>query len=213
MIDDFSGRTETYLGYINGYRHFKVNDGWLHGPATGIIWRPGNNIAKCNNMLHRQDSVPLTWCTCGFYAYHSVRQAKASGFGLGSTSVLAVIEASGICLVGPEGFRAQKARVAAICLPPWRPDRLLHLLTLVASINIWLLITAIVATGSTPVHVRWWGLVLNVVTAQTVLVAIHVRRVLPLQKQISKHYPKVKFYWSLRRFKKDYPRFKGESDG
>jgi hypothetical protein len=55
-------------------------------------------------------------CGCGFYAYHSgdVYYATAGP----GCRVQGIIEAYGRMVLGTKGYRAQKARIVAICAPP-----------------------------------------------------------------------------------------------
>lgn len=54
-------------------------------------------------------------CGCGFYAYHSVETTYAVG-GAGC-KVIAIIEGYGKLILGDKGYRASKARIAAVLLP------------------------------------------------------------------------------------------------
>jgi hypothetical protein len=55
-------------------------------------------------------------CACGFYAYHNAETAYAlSGPGC---RVAAIVEAYGRMVLGTSGYRAQKARILAVCTPP-----------------------------------------------------------------------------------------------
>lgn len=71
-------------------------------------------------------------CACGFYAYHSGRNSYGvSGPGL---RVDGVIEGYGKVILGPAGYRAQKARVVALMLPS-PSDAVKHRMALERSIQ------------------------------------------------------------------------------
>lgn len=69
----------------------EFEDGWLHQPCNGLA----------------------RTCACGFYAYYDLAQGRTSGFG----NIRGLIEATGKMVVGPLGFRAQRARVVAVVRP------------------------------------------------------------------------------------------------
>ncbi len=53
-------------------------------------------------------------CSCGFYAYHQ----GVSNYGFtGGPKVHGIIEGYGRVILGSKGFRAEKARIIALCLP------------------------------------------------------------------------------------------------
>lgn len=58
---------------------------------------------------HDPDDVPNATCSCGFYARHRID-------GIGTHPVTGVIEAWGRVEVGTLGFRAQMARLIALCM-------------------------------------------------------------------------------------------------
>lgn len=71
-------------------------------PAPGMGW------ARCGGLDPE--------CACGFYAYHSGETMYAlSGPGC---RVMAIVEAYGRMVLGTAGYRAQKARILAVCAPP-----------------------------------------------------------------------------------------------
>lgn len=52
-------------------------------------------------------------CGCGFYAYYDEQHGRTNGYG----NIRGVIEATGKMVVGPDGFRAQRARLVAVVAP------------------------------------------------------------------------------------------------
>lgn len=57
-------------------------------------------------------------CACGFYAYHD---NAVNGYGIHSgsdgRSVIGIVEGYGRIVLGPKGFRCQKARIVALVVP------------------------------------------------------------------------------------------------
>lgn len=71
-------------------------------PAEGMKW------ARCEGLE--------STCGCGFYAYHDgASMYAASGPGC---RVQGVVEAYGKVVLGTQGYRAEKARILAIVVPP-----------------------------------------------------------------------------------------------
>ncbi len=113
---------------VRGWREWTITGGMLRG-AQGGVWQPGTNTAECRGkhaaMLRVLDdalaaaglSTPLhrveRWCTCGLYSWRRPDRIRAR-----STKIAGVIESWGRVLVGEHGYRAQYARVVAVC-GPW----------------------------------------------------------------------------------------------
>lgn len=114
-------------GSVLGFRHFDL----LPGPTLGSVihdyqWGPGMNTGRCIFAAERRwdhkSKRTVDWyghragkqdCTCGYYAYyHPWRSSYAS-----STRAFGVIEGFGRVSMGPLGFRAEKAKLVAVCLP------------------------------------------------------------------------------------------------
>ena len=114
-MNEFSGPVRPFvMGTLRGLRSFDVQDGKLHGVTNPQLFTPGENLAKCSSYYGRSGhQVASETCTCGFYAYFS---KQANGY-FGKGRVEAIIEAYGIVSIGPKGFRAEKARLAALVLP------------------------------------------------------------------------------------------------
>lgn len=119
---------EFAAGSINGLRSFNVDNlGRLRGVSHPAIWRPEENVAYCPDARELDPDAPETesgepWyrhapgrCEddshgCGFWAYHDGSRYDAG-------DVDGVIEGYGKTTVGTKGFRCEKARVVALCLP------------------------------------------------------------------------------------------------
>lgn len=112
---------------VRGWREWTITADGLRG-AQGGFWRPGTNTAECLGkhaaMLRVLDDAlagagvpnpPHTverWCTCGLYSWRRPDRIRAR-----SAKVAGVVESWGRVLVGEHGYRAQYARVVAVCGP------------------------------------------------------------------------------------------------
>lgn len=112
---------------LRGWREWALTPDGLRG-AQGRLWKPGVNAAQCHGKhavmlqvldvvfadagIDTPDHVVEPWCTCGLYSWRrpdriSARTAKVAG----------VVELWGRVLIGEDGYRAQYARVVALCGP------------------------------------------------------------------------------------------------
>lgn len=102
-------------GSLHGRRSFRVINGKLHGVTYPYHFEPGENTAVCAAYFtgvigHRMAGLN---CTCGYYAYF---KGPSNSFH-SSGNVEAIIEGYGTVSVGEMGFRAAKAKLAALILP------------------------------------------------------------------------------------------------
>lgn len=88
---------------------------------TDYRWGPGTNTAVCDRAEGRHGDKPVEECMCGFWAYtrgsHNLTIPGYSAFG--------IVEGWGRVVIGPFGFRAEKAAIRALCFPGvdgWSPD-------------------------------------------------------------------------------------------
>lgn len=119
------GATERELvpGALRGYRSWRNgHDGNLLAVNFKNYWVRGVNVAtclagggacpgplSCNMCAGGSGHVsPMADCTCGFYAAHQIGGVDHRG------SVVGSIKAYGKVLVGPKGFKAQKAEIEAL---------------------------------------------------------------------------------------------------
>jgi len=128
-MDGFDG-APLVAGTASGFRWWTMRAPQLHldpgsaewepGLLRGVkdFWQPGVNQARCQasaGSMHGYDEVPHDDCGCGFWAYWEIQQHD---MGMASTlPVVGVVRASGQVIMGPRGFRAQKAEIAALVLP------------------------------------------------------------------------------------------------
>ena len=100
---------------LTGYRTFTVTDEGL-GPVatTGMpAWTAPVTTASCHrDPRHR---APELTCACGLYAWWRAEDAMSRR---SSGQVTAVVQGSGRVAVGAHGFRAERASVVAVLLPP-----------------------------------------------------------------------------------------------
>lgn len=110
-----------------GWREWTLTADGLQG-AQGRLWNPGVNIAECHSRhaatrrvlddvlaaigVDTPTHTVEPWCTCGLYSWK-----RPDRIGARSTKVAGVVELWGRVLIGEHGYRAQFARVAALCGP------------------------------------------------------------------------------------------------
>lgn len=79
------------------------------------VWGPGTNTAACIRPfgvanMPKHDPV-FSDCCCGFWAFTKGKH----GVYVNGPAVFGVIQGWGRIVVGPHGFRAEKARIVALC--------------------------------------------------------------------------------------------------
>ena len=119
----------TIPGTLRGYRAWYPKG----VTATGIELRPltyqprfawvdGENVAQCNMrvMTKKITTAPVhttpapQWdCRCGLYARYEPIPYSIN------VEVVGVVEAYGRVILGERGFRAEKARILGLLVPPW----------------------------------------------------------------------------------------------
>lgn len=139
------GDRQLVLGSLVGYRRWITGgDGWLRGWDHHERWQTGVSRSTCwrlgrdgtsgwfpgNPQFRPSGEVRLpggrvrnpcsgmeVGCSCGYWAYTDVTRAVQ-----GVSDVIGAIEGTGRVVVGPAGFRAERARILAI-LPrsAWYP--------------------------------------------------------------------------------------------
>ena len=127
-------------GSVHGYRWWTLNPpdlnrnpfaentswnpGRLLGQTRQYRWEPGINEASCLSLPVLRPAVrpehrpPEENCGCGVYAYWA--PPEIPHFHGQDLWVLGVIQGFGRTLIGSEGFRCQKARIAALHLPAFQ---------------------------------------------------------------------------------------------
>jgi hypothetical protein len=64
--------------------------------------------------MHEEQQIPIAMCGCGFWAYWADQASVSLN---NKTAVSGIMEGWGKLIVGPFGFRAQYARIVALCPP------------------------------------------------------------------------------------------------
>jgi hypothetical protein len=142
MNKEFSG-TQLAAGFVRGVRAFDVDEyGRLSGPMYPAVWKPGENHAECyvddpyimyktavqmvnggkkkgdlRRFVHVTDAPKhsLASCSHGFYGYYDGSNDYKT-----QSRISAIVEGYGETLIGTRGFRSEKARIAALCIPTRR---------------------------------------------------------------------------------------------
>jgi hypothetical protein len=140
MHDD-PGSAEPLVGAIRGFRWWRLSGSWLTSPWRGEFrWARDGNAASClgrrlllrwrpHGVPHGR-GIPESACSCGFYA---MLQAPIDGVeapvtwplnpslsGGPISLVFGAVRGTGRVILGEYGWRAERARVDALYLPPWR---------------------------------------------------------------------------------------------
>lgn len=109
MQENFTSGAEWSVGEVYGHRAFNMINNLLVSPIqTSYIWNNGVNTSKCFGCGSKRRSN----CACGFYAYYNPSDQNVSG------SVYGIIKGYGMVDKGSLGFKAEKAEIEAIYLPP-----------------------------------------------------------------------------------------------
>ncbi len=87
----------------------------IHDAQSGVVFplEPGEPITFENGWRSDPCQGLDPKCGCGFYAYYDESAGRVVAYG----NIRGVVEAAGRCVVGPKGFRAQRARVVAVVRP------------------------------------------------------------------------------------------------
>jgi hypothetical protein len=89
---------------------------------NGFAYKAGENVASCVISVH---PAPQANCTCGFWAYNTVRETGTTGSGT-SWTALAAVEVWGDVVRGTKGVRAEKMQIVGL-QPPEELSRVLEL--------------------------------------------------------------------------------------
>lgn len=101
-------------GSVLGFRQFRLDGHGRLSPlfADGSPWDPAGARARCSRNADHQ--APVADCTCGLHAWHHAEDAFVRA---APGQVVAAVRAHGRIVLGEHGFRAERAEVAAVCLP------------------------------------------------------------------------------------------------
>lgn len=125
------------IGSLTGLRAFLINDkGGLTGVAYRDLYSPEVNTAVCHvEPWWTPETIPACYlpyikdghdfiginCTCGFHAFFDGTNDylhDPNGPMWSEYRIAGIIEGWGKYVVGPRGFRAEKARILALITPP-----------------------------------------------------------------------------------------------
>ena len=104
-----------------------ISEGGPRGGLRGVFksafqWGAGTNHAVCLRTARpspvdmvdgKPHALMMPECDCGFWAY----TADTHILSLTGPAVLGVVEGWGRCVLGPHGFRAERARIVALAFP------------------------------------------------------------------------------------------------
>ena len=130
LIDDYERRRPQ--PYLTPRRRLTSNEfaagGTAHGAAlrgslrgifmSDYVWGPGANEAVCMAISPWRATRPThasirAECDCGFWAYTNGDHYLS----VPGPAALGIVEAWGRMIIGPHGFRAEKARIVALTFP------------------------------------------------------------------------------------------------
>lgn len=101
-------------GKLYGLRAFDINqsEGTLRGVTYPEKWTSGENVATCKHKSNKRRPHSIKECDHGYWSYFGA----TTNF-MDRKRATAVIEGYGEVVIGEEGFRSQKAKIAAVVLP------------------------------------------------------------------------------------------------
>lgn len=111
-------QAELIIGTLRGYRHWEFgHDGELYGRGS-FEWVPGGwTRAACKHC-----AVIPGFTKCGYDGYGCGLYAAWTPAPVATDAAWGVVEARGRTVAHPRGFRAEQARVVALCAPQgWAP--------------------------------------------------------------------------------------------
>lgn len=169
-MNDWDDRT-LIVDTIKGVRRFEVDRyGRLSSINQAHLYKPGWNHATHSPFGEKHQVASLDCGQCGFYAYFKDRDSDYHS----SNRVTGVIEGAGRVTAGDLGFRAERARIVALTVPPqdqW--DRLAHYLFPPWGFLWWLVLVVGLGFAIAYDDEGYVGIPLSVVTAiATIVLAV-----------------------------------------
>lgn len=103
---------------LRGYRTWRLGEGGeLLSTAHDYQWRTGIDRAECRRLVSGAQShatpAPATGCSCGFYGWYDPTDVR-----MVDAPIVGAVEVSGRVKLGSHGFRAERARVLGVVVPP-----------------------------------------------------------------------------------------------
>lgn len=90
---------------------------WVSGNKVSTVILPESSLID----MHPGEQAPVLSCTCGFYAYFGNSNDTSFLVG-GTTHVNGIVRATGRCIVGTLGFRAEKMEIVGLVCDYSAPD-------------------------------------------------------------------------------------------
>ncbi len=125
MRSDYDLEERFVPGRLRGYRLWRLSSEGLTPihQRMSKSWHIGQNVAECTSgakvvppLEDHHGTVPMLECTCGFYAKYKANElANTLGTHNPFTVVVGAIDATGKVIQGSRGFRAQFAKIVALC--------------------------------------------------------------------------------------------------
>jgi hypothetical protein len=100
---------------VLGFRQWRLSDGALCSPYSGLAWHQAELIGSCAAGTHLADDVPAPSCSCGIYAYYDPSPRTASV--ATPDWVAGAVVLWGTLQLHAGGMRASRARIVALALP------------------------------------------------------------------------------------------------
>jgi hypothetical protein len=103
---------------VFGFRDWRVVEGALSSPRTGLVWDSPVQRAECRpqsaeDFVRPLHPAPASDCTCGLHAYYEPSEETSKVDHRGVTGIVTVW---GRVEAGARGMRAELARVEALAL-------------------------------------------------------------------------------------------------
>lgn len=110
---------------IYGFRCWQkiVGNEYLRSWHNSYTWRTGRNTAECiytqqdNPHYPDWDKIPGVGCRCGFYSFNL--DNRFQDMWLSDNSPCGIVELTARVVIHQTGYRAEKAKVAAVFDVPW----------------------------------------------------------------------------------------------
>lgn len=136
---------ELVIGEFFGIRQFAITENpyltgisyrqkWVNGVNTAVCWRDyggvpdfygDGDLSRYSLEAEKGEHVASRYCSCGFYSYF--RAGNITQYEVSSNFALGIVKNWGRVTAGTTGFRASKAEIVGLWVPP---DSSLRQLTL-----------------------------------------------------------------------------------
>lgn len=93
--------------------------GYLEGVKS--VWYDNSMEAECRRHKHPDQKAPVFECSCGIYCYKNARSWKRGDWK--SMDVWGIVELEGRVMQHSRGYKAEKAKIVAVCMNPKKKQR------------------------------------------------------------------------------------------